>query len=276
MNEYVSVIIPTYNRERLLKRSIESVINQTYRNWELIIVDDCSTDNTKFLVESYMKEESRIRYVCMDKNGGAAKARNYGVTQAKYDLIAFQDSDDEWKENKLQEQMELLSDKVGLCYCDYLYHGEDGQKLGVCPSEDIAEILKSGFMLPQLLVMNMIGTPTMLIKKSCFNAVGGFNEDLKCLEDYEFILRFSKRYKIAHVNEVLVNAYATPGSVGSNLQHYFNAKLYIYNSFYEDAKENDVLDVLEETLIEKAKQFGIAEQVLTIIENIKKTRGENF
>ena len=101
--EKISVIIPTYNRAKELKRSVESVLAQTYDNFELIIVDDGSKDNTQEVIASIPDE--RIRYIKLEQNRGAAGARNEGVRASKCDLIAFQDSDDIWREEKLERQM---------------------------------------------------------------------------------------------------------------------------------------------------------------------------
>jgi glycosyltransferase involved in cell wall biosynthesis len=99
----VSIIIPTYNRERCIARSINSVLSQTYQNWELIIVDDRSTDNTKMLIEQYEKRDSRIRYIPNTHKKGPAGARNQGLEITKGEFIAFLDSDDEWRNYHIEE-----------------------------------------------------------------------------------------------------------------------------------------------------------------------------
>jgi len=96
----ISVIMPTYNRARTLKRAIDSVLAQTYSDIELIVVDDCSTDNTKDIVDKYSDE--RLRYVRLKKNSGACVARNVGIEKAKGEYIAFQDSDDYWEKEKIE------------------------------------------------------------------------------------------------------------------------------------------------------------------------------
>ena len=107
--EKVSIIIPTYNRADVLVTSIQSVLQQSYTDFELLIVDDGSTDNTDIVVESI--HDDRIRYLKMPENKGVAAARNEGIRQAKYDYIAFQDSDDHWKPEKLEKQMACLTQK---------------------------------------------------------------------------------------------------------------------------------------------------------------------
>ena len=104
----VSIITPTYNCGPFIARTIESIQQQTYKNWEMIIVDDCSTDNTKQIVEQYMQNDPRIQYHCLDKNSGAAVARTTSMQLAKGSYMAFCDSDDVWTENKLQRQISWM------------------------------------------------------------------------------------------------------------------------------------------------------------------------
>ena len=115
----VSVVIPTYNRAELLARSVESVQRQTYRKWEIIIVDDCSIDDTEQIVRDF--GDNRIRYIRNGKNLGAGASRNRGVELARYEYIAFQDSDDVWRCGKLEKQMEYMSNhyEYDMVYCRF-------------------------------------------------------------------------------------------------------------------------------------------------------------
>lgn len=108
MNDLVSIITPTYNCAAFIGETIKSVISQTYLNWEMLIVDDCSTDNTKSIVESF--NDSRIKYFCNEKNSGAAISRNRALREAKGRWIAFLDSDDLWMPNKLEHQIHFMED----------------------------------------------------------------------------------------------------------------------------------------------------------------------
>lgn len=105
MNDLVSIIMPSYNTAKYISAAIESILNQTYENWELIIVDDCSTDNTDEILTEYAKKDSRIRYYKNEKNSGAAVARNRALRQAKGKWVAFLDSDDLWEKDKLEKQI---------------------------------------------------------------------------------------------------------------------------------------------------------------------------
>ncbi len=126
MDVLVSVIMPVYNSSRFLSRSIESVLKQTYQKFELIIIDDKSTDDSLSISEKYAKEETRIRVIALPFNQGVAQARNRGISEAKGDYIALLDSDDVWLPEKLERQL-LLLEKQGasLAYCSYDFIDEN-------------------------------------------------------------------------------------------------------------------------------------------------------
>lgn len=237
----VSVIIPTYNRINTLPRSIGSVLNQTYENLELIVVDDGSTDGT----EEYVKglQDGRIRYVKGDGNRGPAAARNMGVRLAQGEYVAFQDSDDEWHLDKLEKQMVLLLDsELGndMVYCEYTrYHKQIERE--VVPSKKIPAGCKQGNILSVLLLQPLIGTPTIVVKKECFMQAGGFDERLKTFEDYEFTVRFSCQYHIGFVEEVLVKVYDLPNSIDKRYADRIRTQAYIVREMIEPLRKYSLL-----------------------------------
>lgn len=115
MNEpLVSIITPVYNSEEFLSETIKSIQNQTYKNWQLLLVDDCSKDNSSEIIKSFRKEDARIKYIKLEKNSGAAVSRNVGIKNAEGRFIAFVDSDDLWDSRKLEIQIEyMLKENVG-------------------------------------------------------------------------------------------------------------------------------------------------------------------
>lgn len=126
----VSVITPTYNCANFIGETIESVQEQTYHQWEMIIVDDCSTDNTKEIVEKYIKEDNRIKYFCLENNSGTAVARNKAMELANGEYIAFLDSDDIWLEEKLKKQLEFMKGhEIAFSCTSYEQIDENGKKL---------------------------------------------------------------------------------------------------------------------------------------------------
>ena len=113
----VSIIVPVHNAELFLKETIDCVIYQSYTHWELLLINDCSTDNSKKIYDMY-KDDKRIHWIDLNKNVGPALARNYGIELAKGDYICFLDADDKWKEYKLQKQIQFMDDKQ----CAFSYH----------------------------------------------------------------------------------------------------------------------------------------------------------
>ena len=128
----VSIITPTWNCARFICETIQSVQSQTYQNWEMIISDDCSTDNTREVIEPYLKEDSRIKYICNPKNSGAAITRNNALKVAQGKWIAFLDSDDLWLPEKLEKQVTFMVEKgYAFSYHEYTEMTEEGKDLCV-------------------------------------------------------------------------------------------------------------------------------------------------
>lgn len=130
MSELISIITPTYNCERFIGETIESVLKQSYKNWEMIIVDDCSTDNTYDVVKKYADNDSRIKYYLLEENSGAAVARTKAMQLATGDYIAFLDSDDLWISNKLECQLKFMKENNYNFTCtEYEQIDENGKSL---------------------------------------------------------------------------------------------------------------------------------------------------
>lgn len=126
----VSIITPIYNCEKFVKDTIESVLNQTYNNWELLMVDDCSPDNSAQVIKKYAKENPKIKYIKLEKNSGAAVARNMALHESKGRFIAYLDADDLWKKEKLEKQVKFMLDNNYAFTCtDYEKIDENGNSL---------------------------------------------------------------------------------------------------------------------------------------------------
>lgn len=204
MHPLVTVIIPTYNRAATIRRAIDSVLGQSYKELELIIVDDCSSDNTVQIVHSYC--DKRINLICLPQNGGANAARNMGISAAKGEYIAFQDSDDEWLKDKLAVQMDYINiTGKKVCYCQHTLITET-KRISIPEQTNQKEIYEEKIS-DVLRKRNVISTQTLVIHKEVVEKIGMFDETMKRLQDYEFVIRICQKYNIAYINQSLVNVY---------------------------------------------------------------------
>jgi len=228
----VSVIIPTYNRELLITRAIRSVLNQTYRDFELIVVDDGSIDNTVGIVNGF--NDPRIKYIRHDKNRGVAAARNTGIKAARGSYIAFQDSDDEWLPTKLEKQLQAFTaapPKVGVVYSG-VWRVENNKKTY------FIHYAKRGNLYYSLFKLGFIYLQSAMVKKECFFKVGIFDEEIPGAEDWELWLRISKYYHFRCIEEPSVSIYDTPDSLSK--QQNLDIKIYhfILTKYQDDFKKD--------------------------------------
>lgn len=210
--DLVSVIIPTYNRAHLIKRSVESVLNQTYKNLELIIVDDGSTDNTKEVIDSF--NDKRIVYV-KQENQGACAARNKGIDTAKGKYVAFQDSDDVWHLDKLKIQVQKLKEKnADIVFCKMFLFGNLIKRV-------IPKNLKEGLLQKDTLPLG-ISTGTILGKREVFFN-NKFDTSIPRLQDFELALRIQKKHSIYCIDKPLINYYVQEDSISSSSEKILKA-----------------------------------------------------
>lgn len=194
----ISIVIPTYNQSEYLQEAVESVLNQTYKNIEIIIVDDGSTDNTLGVVRSF--DNNKIIYI-QQKNKGASSARNTGIKKANGEYIAFLDSDDLWLKNKLRKQIDFIKEnpEIGLlgtgCY-QMINIGKMIHKK-IFPFEN--KILQK-----DLIKYNPFIQSSVMIRKNVFDDIGLYDEKFKESEDYDLWLRIAQKYKIANLPEALI------------------------------------------------------------------------
>jgi glycosyltransferase involved in cell wall biosynthesis len=201
----VSVIIPTYNRAGIISQTIDNIFQQTYRNFELIIVDDGSTDDTQSKLRQY---GDRIRVV-KQTNAGPAVARNHGARLARGEIIAFQDSDDLWKPTKLERQVALLemNRSVSCCLCNVLLRVVDGKPLTSFDFSLIRVVEEEGIWLNVLEVLAtrfVLFNQAAAIRREAFERLDGFDQSLKYLEDYDLPLRLALQGPWAVIREPLV------------------------------------------------------------------------
>jgi len=222
----ISVILTSFNgaTRGYLGFAIESVLNQTYKEFELLIVDDGSSDSTKQFCEKYLSDD-RVKYIYQD-NKGLAGARNTGIANSQGRYICFLDDDDVWKEDKLQKQVEFFekNPNVGMIYTNLELIDEVGKIIGYQKHKANGDIYK------ELFFENIIDAPSScMIKKEVFEKVGNFKEWMKSAEDYELWFRIAKEYKIYSINEPLVEYRVHQNKMSTNhskMEFYGIATLY--------------------------------------------------
>ena len=247
----VSVIIPAYNRAATIERALASVVEQTFGDFEIIVVDDASTDDT--VAVCHALGDSRLRVVQRTINGGAAAARNSGIREARGDLIAFLDSDDSWLPEKLAKQVsEMSREGAPPVSCTgaiihLLDHGETRVKR-LETSDDWARRLAMDCDLSP-------GT-TQMAARSIFDEIGLLDEALPRFEDWDWLLRYTRRYSIGVVSEPLAEIYnrrARLGRVVERSAEIFENK---HRSVFEALKHSDRHDALMNLWLQAANTYA--------------------
>jgi glycosyltransferase involved in cell wall biosynthesis len=235
----VSIITPAFNSEKYIAEAIESVLKQTFTDYEMIVVDDGSTDDTKSIVKKYEKL-SKVKYLWQE-NGGPSKARNLGIRASSGRYCAFLDSDDVMNPNRLDMQVrELEADSIyGMAYSDLETFNEKGvvykSKREFCKPYN-------GIILDKLLINNFITTSTVMVRRTCFDVVENFDESLMLSEDYKMWLSIAQRFPIRYIELPLIRYRYHQNSlsinkVKSNLSSYkVMMKFWKENSIYKKKK----------------------------------------
>ncbi|MBD3414620.1 MAG: glycosyltransferase [Candidatus Aminicenantes bacterium] len=199
-NPTFSIVVPTYNRENMVIRATNSLLKQTYENFEVIVVDDCSTDNTEEKIKEIMKRYNRIKYIKTEKNLGGAGARNLGAEKARADFLGFLDSDDEALPNWLKLSFYIIKKLPETWGGLYPRHLEKNDLTDI--SYHNTTPLKSGYIYESLLKGNAmhIGTSGIIVRKKIFKLVGGFDESLRGFNDIDLFYRIAKNYTFHYIN----------------------------------------------------------------------------
>ncbi|HIK58844.1 MAG: glycosyltransferase family 2 protein [Verrucomicrobiales bacterium] len=248
----ISIIIPTYNSARYVTEAIESVLNQTYKNFEIIVIDDGSTDNTKEVLHPYLSA-GQIQYI-YQKNKGPGAARNTGIKVTKGAYIAFLDSDDSWTKDSLEKRFELIrsSDNIDLVFSDYFYQQADGQEILSLKSKGFltqfsrfSDQEKKGIIFKDYSLEDIIELPfhmwtgTVLVKKTTITGVGSFRNDINVGEDTDMWLRLVKKSRIGFVDKPCAYYRRFRGRLTSgNPLDYAQARLVFFSQLLKDNKSN--------------------------------------
>jgi glycosyltransferase involved in cell wall biosynthesis len=234
----ISVIIPTYNSAHYLGEAIKSVLAQTYKDLEIIVIDDGSTDNTKEIVKTYA---DRIIFL-QQANSGPAKARNFGIQKSSGEFVAFLDADDVWYPEKLERQMEMFlkNPQYGLIHSDALIRTVDNSQ----PDRlwfDFKRRNKSGMVFSDLLAECFIILSSAIIRRQCLEETGCFDENVVPWEGYDLWLRVTYSYPIGFVNAPLF------------VRRLHSSNLFYSNFLYENLSLIKIMEKWEEKTLSLSK-----------------------
>lgn len=197
-NPLVSVITPAFNSEKFISETIESVLNQTWQSWEMLIVDDHSTDNTYTIIKKYAEKDSRIHIFRLYANSGCpAVPRNHAIKQSRGEYIAFLDSDDVWLQNKLERQIDLMESnkEIAMSYVLFSFLLEDGSIKGEYPKP---KNRFEGYIFKSLYFKPIIANSSVMVRREIFRELGLLNEDAKLAfsEDYDMWLKIARTKRV--------------------------------------------------------------------------------
>lgn len=231
--ELVSAIITTHGRLELLKEAIWSVKKQTYKNIELIVVDDCSQDGTKEWFEQEQDQTIKYIYIPKEESQGGNHARNVGIKEAKGKYIALLDDDDIWEKTKIEKQVKLLDAKsdVGLVYCGHIKLYENGETINYIPDNTL-----TGDLSVKVFCMVFCTTSMIMIRKSILDKSGLFDESLNFWQEYDLVIRICQYCKVDVVPECLVvilHSSSDPSRLSSKIDGWLKAVEYV-NEKYKD------------------------------------------
>jgi len=238
----ISVVIPSYNRKELIKRSINSVNNQTIKPFEIIVVDDGSFDGTEEMIK---RNYDFIKFI-KQKNKGVSAARNFGIKVSSGEWICFLDSDDEWKNDKLEKQIIAMKSNPGY---KFFHSNEIWVKNGKRINQKKKHKKYGGDIFDKCLDMCRISPSSVLIDKTIFDDVGIFNENLVICEDYELWLRICDKYNVFFINEPLIIKYGghqgqLSYSVDSIEYHRIKALEYLMSSNLKEKNKDHAIKML--------------------------------
>ena len=249
----VSVIIPTYNRADLLPRTIESVLNQTFRNFELIVVDDGSTDNTREVVKKFEEKDLRVKYIWQENSGGPARPMNVGLKISQGEYIAFLEDDDEWLPEKLQRQLEVFQnskkENLGFVGCNVLIVNKERKTTKIYnmsehDDEKLLEKLLIGFFF--------FNFSMLVIKREVIDKIGFLDEKLELAVDQDICLRIAQKHNFNFVPTPLIKYHIH----GENISRISSYNKQLTEWLYMVSKHKDLYKRYPKIYSNKLKNLG--------------------
>lgn len=237
-DDLISVIMPTYNRGYIISLAIDSILKQTYENFELIIVDDCSNDNTEKVITTY--NDNRIKYIKLNKKSGANYARNIGIKEANGQYITFQDSDDYSMPKRLEiEYKTLKREKMDLVFSSF-YKTKSGNEEKLLKGEKnkiVAKLIPKSKIEKEdifsvLLYRNVITTQVLFGKKEIFKKEK-FDNSITRFQDWDLMIRIAKKFKVFHINLPLLYMFIQNDSITKSYSKGYESLEIIYKKYYD-------------------------------------------
>lgn len=232
MKPKISVIIPAYNAEAFIGETLKSTLFQTYKDFEVVVVNDGSTDKTPQIVNEFAKNDKRI-FLINKKNEGTASARNIGIEKARGELIAFLDSDDLWHCDKLAKQVSLLekNSSLGIVSCLAVIINEEGKSQGLVSGRN----LRGNCYRQMLEAGGISGGSIVLVPRHVFDRVGLFDSSVEPYEDWDMWVRISSKFDITTVPDILVGYRRSSSSASRNYKRLMNSgSLVLKKAFQRD------------------------------------------
>lgn len=268
----ISIIIPTYNRQKYLFECLKSILSQTFKKFEIIIVDDGSTDDTEINLQPWLKKYSNIKYI-KQANRGAQVARNTGIKNASFDWICFQDSDDIWLETKLERQVQILEknsfNKNTFIYsnCYICNESKDKKTLWELPSFTGRDCFKD------LILKSSPMFQSMLVSKTLLEKINYLDENIVSWQEWDTSIRLSKHANIIHLKEpTFIYNQHKDETISKNMINYIKGYMYILNKnknsilyFYGQEKYEKEVYLIKE----QAKKENILNDVKELFKGIK-------
>jgi glycosyltransferase involved in cell wall biosynthesis len=235
VTDTVSVVIPTYNYGRYIAEAVDSALNQSYGPFEVIVVDDGSTDDTETVVRAF---GNRVRYI-KQQNAGVCAARNRGVAESSGQLIAFLDADDIWEPTKLEKQAALFASdpQIGLVHSAMREFDSDTGETVALHVDGEEGWVADEMLLWEKTAINGPGGAIM-VSREAFEAVGGFDEGMKVSEDWDFCYRVARKYKVGFVREPLVNYRSHAAAAHLNIREMERGMARFYDKAFADGDEH--------------------------------------
>jgi len=233
----VSVIVPVYNRAHLLTETVASILAQTYRNIEIILVNDGSTDNSLEVIKALQQENHDVIRIVDQNNQGQTIARNKGIEQSHGKYVAFLDSDDLWVPDKLEQQIPLFDRNVGLVYGGVEFIDECGETIGFDPCDPHVQ----GEIYPQLLVKNRMTGGSVVVLREALEKVGVFDPEFSAAENWDLWLRICKVYQAKLVNKAVVKYRRHESNMSKDMMLMLNAKRQIMVKHCDQKSPNKLI-----------------------------------